>query len=62
LKRPEYLYTVKELIGKASPTDTLHEQARKEEMLTMMEDGIYKAAAGITTLEEVNRVTATDNA
>lgn len=47
---------IKELIGKASPTDALHEQARKEGMLTMMEDGIYKAAAGITTLEEVLRV------
>ncbi|MFM2415008.1 MAG: hypothetical protein RI911_701, partial [Candidatus Parcubacteria bacterium] len=48
--------TLKELIGKVSPTDVLHDQARKEGMLTMMEDGIFKAAAGMTTLEEVLRV------
>jgi type II secretory ATPase GspE/PulE/Tfp pilus assembly ATPase PilB-like protein len=30
--------------------------------MTMREDGYLKAISGITTLEEVNRVTATDNA
>jgi type IV pilus assembly protein PilB len=47
---------LKDLIGKSSPTDMLHAQARKEGMLTIMEDGIYKAAAGTTSLEEVYRV------
>jgi type II secretory ATPase GspE/PulE/Tfp pilus assembly ATPase PilB-like protein len=47
---------LKELIGKSSPTDALHEQSRKEGMLTMFEDGVFKAAAGVTTLEEVLRV------
>lgn len=31
-------------------------QARKEGMLTMLEDGIFKAAQGLTTIEEVYRV------
>ena len=36
----------------------VEEQGRKEGMLSMMEDGIYKAAQGITTIEEVLRVAA----
>jgi len=36
--------------------DALETQARKEGMLTMMEDGIYKAAKGLTSIEEVLRV------
>ncbi len=35
--------------------DAIEEQARKEGMLTMLEDGIYKAARGVTSLEEVLR-------
>ena len=31
-------------------------QAKKEGMLTMFEDGLYKAAKGITSVEEVLRV------
>jgi type IV pilus assembly protein PilB len=31
-------------------------------MVTMREDGYLKALKGITTLEEVNRVTAADSA
>ena len=31
------------------------EQARKEGMLTMLEDGLYKAAKGTTSIEEVLR-------
>jgi len=34
----------------------LQEQARKEGMLTMIEDGIFKAAQGLTSIEEVLRV------
>ncbi len=34
--------------------------ARREGMITMREDGIHKAFAGLTTLEEVLRVTAPD--
>ena len=36
-------------------TDAIEEQAKKEGMLTMLEDGLYKAARGITSLEEVLR-------
>ncbi len=36
--------------------DQIEEQARKEGMITMIEDGIFKAVQGITTIEEVLRV------
>jgi len=47
---------VKELVMKNVTTDAIEEQARKEGMLTMAEDGIFKAAQGLTTIEEVLRV------
>ncbi len=47
---------IRDLILKGSPADDIEEQAKKEGMLTMLEDGIYKAARGITTVEEVLRV------
>lgn len=47
---------IRDLILKGSPADEIEEQAKKEGMLTMLEDGIYKAARGITTVEEVLRV------
>lgn len=47
---------IRDLILKGSPADDIEEQAKKEGMLTMLEDGIYKAARGITTIEEVLRV------
>jgi type II secretory ATPase GspE/PulE/Tfp pilus assembly ATPase PilB-like protein len=46
---------IKELILHGGTPDAIEEQARKEGMLTMLEDGIYKAAKGITSLEEVLR-------
>ena len=36
--------------------DEIEAQARKEGMLTMLEDGIVKAAQGFTSIEEVLRV------
>jgi type II secretory ATPase GspE/PulE/Tfp pilus assembly ATPase PilB-like protein len=47
---------IRDLILKGSPADAIEEQAKKEGMLTMLEDGIYKAARGVTTIEEVLRV------
>jgi type IV pilus assembly protein PilB len=47
---------VKELIIKGETSDAIGNQAKKEGMMTMIEDGIFKAAQGITTLEEVLRV------
>ncbi len=46
----------KEMVMKNATADEIHEQARKEGMLTMLEDGIFKAVQGVTTIEEVLRV------
>ncbi len=46
---------VRDKILHEGTTDAIEEQARKEGMLTMLEDGLYKAAYGITSLEEVLR-------
>ncbi|MBV9159136.1 MAG: type II/IV secretion system protein, partial [Candidatus Kaiserbacteria bacterium] len=48
--------TIKELVMANATGDKIEEQAKKEGMLTMAEDGIFKAAQGITTIEEVLRV------
>jgi type IV pilus assembly protein PilB len=48
--------TIKELIIKSETDDAIEKQARSEGMLTMSEDGIFKAAQGVTTIEEVLRV------
>ena len=47
---------VKDLIIKGSTTEDIELQAKKEGMLTMLEDGVFKAAQGLTTIEEVLRV------
>ncbi len=47
---------IKDLIIKGEPENVIQEQARKEGMLTMLEDGIFKAVQGLTTIEEVLRV------
>lgn len=46
---------IRDLILHNGTPDAIEEQARKEGMLTMIEDGIYKAARGITSIEEVLR-------
>jgi len=48
--------TIKEMIIKNETADRIKEQATKEGMRTMMEDGFVKAAQGITSIEEVLRV------
>lgn len=47
---------IKELVLTHKSSDDIEKQARKEGMLTMLEDGIYKAAKGLTSIEEVLRV------
>jgi type IV pilus assembly protein PilB len=47
---------IRELVMQHGTTDQIEAQARKEGMLTMLEDGIFKAAQGQTTIEEVLRV------
>ncbi len=48
--------SIKDLIVKGSATEDIELQAKKEGMLTMIEDGIFKAAQGLTTIEEILRV------
>jgi len=45
-----------ELILTKASTDKIEKQARDEGMLTMAEDGFFKAVQGLTTIEEVLRV------
>ncbi|MCF7815957.1 MAG: GspE/PulE family protein [Candidatus Pacebacteria bacterium] len=47
---------IKEIVLASGTADAIEAQARKEGMLTMVEDGIYKAALGQTSVEEVLRV------
>ena len=48
--------TIREMILKGSSQDDIEVQAKKEGMMTMLEDGVYQAVLGVTTLEEVFRV------
>lgn len=43
-------------IVKGASADEIESAAKENGMLTMLEDGIYKAALGVTTIEEVLRV------
>lgn len=47
---------IRELIMKGATSQEIEEQAKKEGMLTMLEDGIFKCVTGMTTIEEVLRV------
>ncbi len=47
---------IKEIIMKGGTADEIQKQAEKEGMLTMIEDGIFQAVQGTTTIEEVLRV------
>ena len=49
--------TIKELIVKKVTSDDLERQAKSEGMMTMFEDGIFKCVQGITSIEEILRVT-----
>lgn len=53
----EVTETVKQLIMAGATSDDIEKQAKKEGMTTMLEEGIIKAVQGITTIEEVLRVT-----
>lgn len=50
---------IRELILQRAASDSLTEAAVKAGMTTMLDDGIYKMFKGITTLQEVIRVTRT---
>ena len=51
------LFLMKNLILNNSSTIKMIMAARADGMTTMREDGFLKAAKGLTTLEEVHRVT-----
>ncbi|MEI6478659.1 MAG: GspE/PulE family protein, partial [bacterium] len=48
--------TIRELIMKNASSDDVDIQAKKDGMLSIVEDGIVKAVKGLTTIEEVLRV------
>ncbi|MEK7612714.1 MAG: ATPase, T2SS/T4P/T4SS family [Patescibacteria group bacterium] len=48
------------LIEEGEPVEAVDEQARSEEVLTLVADGIFKAALHQTSLEEIVRVVAQD--
>ncbi len=52
--------TVKEMVIKGETSDAIEKQARSEGMLTMFEDGLFKAAQGLTSIEEILRVVSVD--
>ncbi len=47
---------IREIIMQGKTSRDIEEQAKKEGMITMIEDGIFKAVQGLTTIEEVLRV------
>lgn len=48
--------TIKNMIINGDTTEAISKQAEKEGMMTMLEDGIFKAVQGLTTIEEILRV------
>lgn len=48
--------TIKEMILKNSSADDIEKVAKQEGMMTMLEDGIFLVASGVTSTEEVLRV------
>jgi type IV pilus assembly protein PilB len=53
---------VRELISRRAPEHAIRKAARNAGMRTLLEDGILKAAQSLSTLEEVVRVVAADDA
>jgi type IV pilus assembly protein PilB len=47
---------VRDLIMSGATSEAIEDLAKKEGMITMIEDGIFKAVQGLTTIEEVFRV------
>lgn len=54
--------TIQDLILKRSTSSEIQAQAELEGMVTMRQDGYLKALAGLTTVQEVNRVASADSA
>ena len=54
--------SIQELILKRSTSSEIQAQAEREGMITMRQDGFLKALAGLTTVQEINRVASADSA
>jgi len=52
--------TIREMAFKGEPTIAIRKVARKQGMRTLFEDGMIKALKGLTTVEEVLRITKQD--
>jgi len=48
--------TLKDIIVRGGSSDEIEIESKKEGMMSMIEDGFFKAAQGVTTIEEVLRV------
>jgi type IV pilus assembly protein PilB len=53
---------IQQLVIKRATSSEIQEQAQREGMVTMRQDGFLKALAGETTIKEVNRVASADSA
>ncbi len=53
---------IQDLIIKRATSAEIQEMAQKQGMISMQQDGYFKALTGKTTLSEVNRVAASDSA
>jgi type IV pilus assembly protein PilB len=53
---------IQQLILKRATSSEIQNQAQANGMVTMSQDGYFKALAGYTTIDEVNRVAAADSA
>jgi type IV pilus assembly protein PilB len=51
---------IQDLILKHATSTAIAQAAATQDMINMRQDGYLKALAGLTTLEEVNRVAAMD--
>ncbi|MHC5536729.1 GspE/PulE family protein [Singulisphaera rosea] len=51
---------IREMTFKGEPTQVIRKMARKQGMRTLFEDGMIKALKGLTTLEEILRITKQD--
>jgi type II secretory ATPase GspE/PulE/Tfp pilus assembly ATPase PilB-like protein len=51
---------IERLISLSSLSSEIKEKAMKNGMITMRQDGILKILEGVTTLEEVERITSAD--
>ena len=54
--------TIRELAFKGEPTQIIRKASRKQGMRTLFEDGMVKALKGLTTIDEVIRLTHRESA